>query len=94
MTAKMSASLRLLLVITVFCELGAFQVEADYDNHWAFYYESPCCGHHHLRHHKGENMVYSYILVESYNRCFPFPAIRENLYSMFAVERHVNTQAL
>jgi hypothetical protein len=56
MPGKMSACLRLVLVVTVLSELGAFQVEADYDNHWAFYYESPCCGHHHLRHHKGENI--------------------------------------
>jgi hypothetical protein len=54
MASRMSPCLRLVLVVTVLAELGVLQVEADYDNHWTFYFETPCCGHHHLRHHKGE----------------------------------------
>ncbi|KAK7866153.1 hypothetical protein R5R35_004799 [Gryllus longicercus] len=49
-----SALLRFALVACVLAELGVFTaVRAGYDNHWAFYYEQPCCGGHHLRHHKG-----------------------------------------
>jgi hypothetical protein len=66
MTGKMSACLRLVLIFTVLSELGVFQVDADYDNHWAFYYETPCCGHHHLRHHKGENSLTFIVLCICY----------------------------
>lgn len=67
MASKMSACLRLVLVVTVLSELGVFHVGADYDNHWAFYYETPCCGHHHLRHHKGEEKFN--MLMKSYKCC-------------------------
>ena len=63
MARKMFACLRFVLIVAVLSELGLFaklEVEADYDNHWAFYYETPCCGHHHLRHHKGKQTPVPY----------------------------------
>ncbi|XP_023725711.1 semaphorin-2A-like, partial [Cryptotermes secundus] len=78
MTGKLSACLRFVLVVTVISELGAFQVEADYDNHWAFYYESPCCGHHHLRHHKDH--VREFTCGKLYYRTFYLDEKRDALY--------------
>jgi len=55
-TWRVRAAGRALLLAVLLVELGALEgVSADLENHWSFYYESPCCGHdRRIRHHKGK----------------------------------------
>lgn len=57
---KIQICLKIILLVTLLDELGVLaQIKdgAEYGNHWATYYEQPCCAaKRHVRHHKGKTI--------------------------------------
>ncbi|CAB3383126.1 Hypothetical predicted protein [Cloeon dipterum] len=52
----MACYLKFVLVASVLCQLGLWDaVWADNTHFGGLYYEAPCCGHHHVRHHRGKS---------------------------------------
>lgn len=61
----MGKSGKLLFFVTVLFTF-IYLINADFENSWTMYMEQPCCsgsGNHHVRHHRGRERSFSYLLA-------------------------------